>query len=282
LDYVSSPTIDVLDSFNHTSTQSTNDTAHSAFSSGSGLDRSGRVDARAGFGSVGVSASTSYAQSPAPFANNGDSYKRMQAGGTAIADFTDVFITGPGSGNISTKLQIHLDGFLNSTSTASTELDGIVGAAEITFGISINGTLVGSGQLDRSSTNGGSPQITASGLFVGFSGNGVVTTDSFLVPLNTAVTVRLQMTVQVLSNMQDTAEGAASSTGQFYQSLSFATDRPVFDLPVGYTANSVTGGIINNGYQPVPEPGTTALLLLFAPAALLLRRWSRGSLLKRA
>jgi hypothetical protein len=71
--------------------------------------------------------------------------------------------------------------------------------------------------------------------------------------------------------MQATAEGAASSNAQFYQSLSFATDQPVFDLPAGYTANSPTGGIVANGYQPVPEPGTTALLLLAAPATLLRR-----------
>ena len=33
----------------------------------------------------------------------------------------------------------------------------------------------------------------------------------------------------------------------------------VFDLPAGYTANSSAGGIVDNTYQSVPEPDTSAL-----------------------
>jgi hypothetical protein len=50
---------------------------------------------------------------------------------------------------------------------------------------------------------------------------------------------------------------------------------PVFDLPEGYTANSVDGMIVDGYYQgDVPEPGT--LMLLAAGGAVVFWRFSRG------
>ncbi len=219
---------------------------------------------------MGLSGHSYYAL-PQPLYVSGGNFRNVRATGSATASFDDVLVTGPGSGNVSTRLRLHLSGFLDTTSSPSPEIDGVIGSAAISFGISVNGDFVAFGNLDRNSNNGGSPQISASGRFVGFSGNDVVTTDTFLAPLNTPITIQLRLQFSLQSILQDTANGIASATGSFYQSLSFATDGPVFELPVGYSANSPTGGIVNNSYVPTPEPGTAALLLLAAPTTLLRR-----------
>jgi len=40
----------------------------------------------------------------------------------------------------------------------------------------------------------------------------------------------------------------------------FAADRPVFNLPAGYTANSVQAGILDNRLSAVPVPAAAPLL----------------------
>lgn len=59
------------------------------------------------------------------------------------------------------------------------------------------------------------------------------------------------------------------SLSDFGHTLTFASDRPVFDLPAGYTLDSAEAGIVGNVYT-VPEPaaGLGALLVaLFVPAS---------------
>jgi hypothetical protein len=262
-----------LDSFNETSSVSSlsREAIYAYTSDPPQIIRTGQVDARAGIGSVGLSGSTTNAQNT-PLFVEGDSYNTVQATGRATATFTDVVVTGPGSGTVSTRLRLHLSGSLSSTSGLSGEPDGMVGAAEMSFGITVNGSFVGFGTLSRSSTNGGPPQISASGLFAGFTGGGVVTTNTFLAPLNAPLTVKLELQMGLQSTMQGTAQGSASSNAGFYESLSFAADGQVFDLPGGYTVNSVAGGIVSNGYVAVPEPGVASLLTIAASAGLLRRR----------
>lgn len=255
----------VLDTFSRKSPSSVASAAHSDYTSNPvNITRGGRVDARATFGAVGLSGHTGYSQNVPPFVN-GDSYNAIRAGGVAVATFTDVLVTGPGGGSVSTRLRLHLRGALTSPSSeTSTETDGIVGSASISVGVSVNGSFVGFGNLSRTSVNGGTSEISAQGLFAGFGGDGVLTTANFLVPLNTPVTVELRLQLSLQSLMQDTAIGAASSSASFYQSLSFATDGPVFDLPAGYTANSPEGGIANNTHA---APGTDIPELNLKPVA---------------
>jgi PEP-CTERM motif-containing protein len=54
----------------------------------------------------------------------------------------------------------------------------------------------------------------------------------------------------------------ADSINDFSHTLSFAASGPVFNLPTGYTVNSVDGGIVDNHFvtSTVPEPGTLILL----------------------
>ena len=59
-----------------------------------------------------------------------------------------------------------------------------------------------------------------------------------------------------------------SASGNFANTLSFPLSGPVFDLPPGFTANSLSGLIVNNQWigaphvapQGVPEPATLMLL----------------------
>lgn len=258
--------VTVRDSFNQTSSSSLSDTALHAYDDGNAT-QVGQLDARAAFGSVGISGSSSYAMGnmgiPSTLGIN------FAAAGTARATFTDVVITGTGS-SLSTRLRLHLGGVVNSTSSPTPLAEGTYGGAGVSFAITVNGNTVGFGSLSRTSTNGGAPQISTAGLFAGFTGNSVVTTGSFSVPLNTPFTLQLEISTKLESIIQGGVTGSATASSGFYNSLSFATTQPVFDLPAGYTAHSTDGGIVNNGY--IPEPGTFALLLLAAPATLLRRR----------
>jgi hypothetical protein len=209
----------------------------------------GQINARAGYGSVGVSASTSFELNLLRSLNAGH-YENVRASGIATAVFTDVLVTGPGSGNISTRIRLHLSGFLSATSVPSTNTDASVGTANVSFAIYINNNMVGWGNRLRISNNGGAPYTEANGLFAGIGNGGVVTTDFFSVARNTPVTVKLEMRASVQSKMDFNLMGTTSATSQYYHSLGFAADQPVFDLPAGHTANSADGNIVNNSYQP--------------------------------
>ena len=55
--------------------------------------------------------------------------------------------------------------------------------------------------------------------------------------------------------------GNASANTDFIHTLKFPTDRPVFDLPPGYTINSAQARIVNNFYSP-PCPSDLNMDLL--------------------
>jgi hypothetical protein len=238
------------DSFNRRSSASgvSSGVSHADFGFGGNYTQFGRVDARAGYGSVGISASTSYQMAQPRYTYPGN-YNTYQAFGTATAVFTDVLVTGPGSGNVSTRLRMHIGGVLATTSVPSTNTDGSVGSANVSFGIYVNNNLVGWGSRSRSSVNGGAPETTSGGAFTGFNG-GVITTSFFSVPRNTPVTVKLEISATAQSRLDGMQNGESSATSQYYNSLSFAADQPVFDLPVDHTANSADGNIVNNSYLP--------------------------------
>ena len=52
----------------------------------------------------------------------------------------------------------------------------------------------------------------------------------------------------------------AIGTTDFLDPLSFATDKPVFNLPNGDTVNSVEANIVNDQFVAVPEPGTLVVV----------------------
>jgi hypothetical protein len=82
-----------------------------------------------------------------------------------------------------------------------------------------------------------------------------ITTPDFYVPVNTPVTVGMGIEV---FNSQGSREGFGVLSSDFEHTLTFAPDRPVFNLPAGYTANSAAAGIVDNQYV-IPEPSSAML-----------------------
>jgi len=82
--------------------------------------------------------------------------------------------------------------------------------------------------------------------------------------------VNTPMTVQAIMDVNTVVSLRTSASSDFGGTLSFALSGPVFALPSGWTANSVSGNIVDKrfGGAAVPEPG--ALTLLASGALLLL------------
>jgi hypothetical protein len=80
------------------------------------------------------------------------------------------------------------------------------------------------------------------------TGSGTVTSDRFTVTANEFFTVKLSLGSSSYTNYSDADGGVATASSNYFDTLTFATDRPVFDLPSGYTANSVSGHIMDNRF----------------------------------
>ncbi len=85
-----------------------------------------------------------------------------------------------------------------------------------------------------------------------------------VVPMNEPLAIGFSIAV---GGEQSSTLGFGSVTADFGHTLRFPTDRPVFDLPAGFTANSAAFGIVDNQYV-VPEPATAVLLGLAVIGAL--------------
>jgi hypothetical protein len=112
----------------------------------------------------------------------------------------------------------------------------------------------------------------------------LVTGGQFLVPLDEELILILDMQVTASALVDARLAGShsvtSSANGDFLSTLSFPTSGPVFDLPTGYTVNSLSGLIADNRWvgapaNDVPEPGSLALLGL-GIAGLAGAGWRRG------
>jgi len=117
--------------------------------------------------------------------------------------------------------------------------------------------------------SGGNFQLSSSGVLAGLSGG---PSDEVKVPFSIPISglVNTPMTVEAIMDVNTVASLGTSGSSDFGGTLSFALSGPVFALPSGWTANSVSGNIVDNrfGGAAVPEPG--ALTLLASGALLLL------------
>jgi hypothetical protein len=94
--------------------------------------------------------------------------------------------------------------------------------------------------------------------------NANITTPEFVIPMNVPTTLGISI---FLGGQQSSSLGFGSLSADFERTLRFANDRPVFNLPAGYTANSAALGIVDNQYV-VPEPATAVLLGLLIVVGL--------------
>jgi hypothetical protein len=164
-----------------------------------------------------------------------------------------------------------------SYSVQFTTMDGVVFTSISTMQLS--GTVISStvqGVYIAEYDSGGNFQLSTSGVLSGLAGGGPSANVSLAmsVPIsgqaNTPLTIDLSMEVNTVASV-----GTSGSTN-FGDPLSFATTGPVFDLPDGWTANSVSGNIVDNhfvGLAAVPEPSGLFLLAIGAlPVISLARR----------
>lgn len=163
--------------------------------------------------------------------------------GFAKVTFDDVVISGPNSTR-TTSLNVHLSGLIIAGALPQNNASGDV---QISF--YYNGSNVGGGSSSLG-VYAGNSSLNQTGPLVGFTGNNNITSQPFTVATNVPIMIGIGMQVaaSVSANFNDTANAVANS--DFGHTLTLAIGRPVFDLPPGYTVNSVQAGIVNNIYTP--------------------------------
>lgn len=203
----------------------------------------------------------------------------LSNGTDASATFllNDVIIGGSGT-MVPGSLSLQLDGGLNATTFA--QLGSGTGAeaganASVSVYASINGNLFSGTQAISSfrqvDTQTGGGSTFEDGLLIGFTGSGGLLTPSVLLPVGTPFTVVLSLYTSVDTTSNHSIIGSrrqADASSLFDSTLSFPLSGAVFDLPAGYTVNSVSGQIVDNqwigadvprGGGSVPEPASLAL-----------------------
>jgi hypothetical protein len=194
-------------------------------------------------------------------------------GAHAASVYDDIIITAPGEvtvTSVNATAHFHVSGILNHGGNsgggiAYAEVHIIVGDADGSGTLLLDGAGVSSTGIFAGS--GGAPEL---GGDYGVTGN---------IPVGVAtVLIRLDVSVEVGQN--GAPPGIASFAGSdFFHTVSFATDRPVFDLPEGWTVNSVSANIVNNYWIPpaaVPEPASALLALIAAAGGAISVRRKRG------
>jgi hypothetical protein len=174
------------------------------------------------------------------------------ATGYAQGTWSDVIISGPtGSGNINVSYNVHLDGSLIVAS--DTEPSGVAhSGASLALTFWGGGSILGSGDFSQGSSNGTNQAPSGEGSLASFTGNNVITSPTFSAPVNTPFSIELQLSaVSSVQGWENEPWDLIANT-DFGDTLTFATDRPVFNLPAGYTVASNDANIHGNSYT-VPE-----------------------------
>ena len=192
--------------------------------------------------------------------------------GPAYGQFVldDIIISGT-SGTVNTSLNLSINGTLAANTSIAGSGTSIYVLSNVRLLGNIGPPLAGtafSGEMkaDSSSTSSGTTNtFTATGIFSGFAagfpGSGLVTTPLFNLPVGTPLTLALKLSaepffsgvpVQPPNVFFDPFVAYGESTIDFYHSLGFPTSGDVFNLPPGYTVNSLSGLIVNNRWGTPP------------------------------
>lgn len=202
---------------------------------------------------------------PVPF---GGEYN---AGGYAIADFTDFFIPGTPGTTVPGSVRLHVHGSLAEGTSAGT--DGRHLSVNTSVQLTINAPGASDGGFITHNVDNGTPNPPIeSGLLVGFDGDDTVVTRIFNLPVNEPF--NLSLILSAVTNLNyNSNEPTFSMQGNvdFGSTVTFATDGPAFLLPDGFTINSASAGIVD-GFYVVPAPGGAVLLGLGALGAARRRR----------
>lgn len=235
-----------------------------------GLYGAANVFAAGGYGGARLYTSSIYTRSTSVPGDATD-YVRFSSTGTVIIDISDITISGVGS-STTTSLNLHLTGLMSATSSSSTAGNKF-SESLLSATLFVNNSMVGDGVYTLTSANGGTATGSGTGWLTNIDGDDILTSGNVVVPVNTAFAVRIILSGGSRSFMENADTGTTSAELDFDNTLTFATDRPVFNLEDGFTANSASVGIINNQFVLVPEPG--AGLLLAGSLLLGLSGWRR-------
>lgn len=201
----------------------------------------------------------------------------------AAWNFDDFVVTGPGSMPVPAALHLFVSGSMSGggfTDDQGSLTSSVSGKGDFFIEIEINGADAGHPQAFYNFFNG-TIQEGADGLLEGHVHGGaisdIITSDQLMLPVGV-----YSVQVEVFANASgvvrimgtpadefDSVSAGAYGLSEFQSTVSFPTSGPVFDLPPGYTVNSVSAGIVNNRLVPEPSalvPEPSALWLLAAGA----------------
>ncbi|MBX7165540.1 MAG: PEP-CTERM sorting domain-containing protein [Pirellulales bacterium] len=179
----------------------------------------------------------------------------------AIAVWSDFIVTGPaGPSTVPISVNALIDGsILASMGSGSSPTSRLGGSVEFYIESGLSGGFWNNsfgGTYGLSITPSGGPVYDRTGLLANFDGSTVVTTGVFNVPVNTPFAIRFGMNTTTVLRTEYGSVFSMEVGVDFSHTAKFVTDGPAFNLPAGYTINSVDAGIVNNAYVAVPEPST--------------------------
>lgn len=201
--------------------------------------------------------------------------QRFRATAFASVSFTDFVISGPvGSTSVLTPINFELSG--EQILGSYTSFSGYSSSVESTVSLQVQaGNNGASGANNLHYTNGVSSPPETTGLLMNWGPGNTVTTPLWTLPVNVPFTLTLQLFVAADVSVILSDGYVTSSLSDFGNTLSFATNQPVFSLPVGYSANSAEAGVVDNVFTtPVPEPASGVLAALgLLVIGVRARRW---------
>ena len=183
------------------------------------------------------------------------------ASGNASAFFIldDVIITGPvGVTSVNATMNIDVDGVMPVIVTQNSGP-----AASFALRMQLPGNVT-TGAID---INGVAGTTTSTGLLAGFDGptvSGHITSGVGTFSTTGPNTVKIDINAGAVAGASGGILGEFSEAqSNFFNTVHFPTSGPVFNLPAGFTANSVCGLIVNNQWAgAVPEPSTGVLAIV--------------------
>jgi hypothetical protein len=215
--------------------------------------------------------------------------------GTASARFDDFIISGP-PGPVTASFDLVISGSMSarshppSTPGSQTQASSFVVVQTAVDGLIVTADPFFQDRVRLFSLNGGPIATQATGMLADWPADpgefGILrfTTPGFTVNANQSFQLDLTLIASagVFEFMQ--LQGSLSeANSDFGSTLAFPTFGPVFNLPAGYTVDSLDAHIRNNQFvdggptTPVPEPSSLALLLAAAAALAALRGHLSGA-----
>jgi hypothetical protein len=175
----------------------------------------------------------------------------LDASSTATATFSDMVVSGPVGNTISTSLNMELTGGFLFGSAADPGSTAAVASVQAAIWVYINGTLVGSGGHSERADTRFAPYRSTTGMLAAWgSSNPQIVTPNFDVQSGVPFDVQITLSTfaETLISSSARTGGSAEANSDFSHTFSFNTSGPVFNLPLGYSANSADAHIVGNQF----------------------------------